>query len=195
MIAAQDDWNDSVDSAITEFEYFKSQVRDRIKRRNQFRFVRIAGRACPKYGDAGRRPLSFQNPESPTAHCRRPIKMSLLRQLQMTLPGGFPGGVGGDDSADERWGADAARGAAGFGSAAIDDSDSNAAAGARAATGVPAVEGLPQRGSGWFDFEAPRSLQQSSQAGGSSQQGAVDHSRALLGFRPNFGGREAARSA
>ena len=39
------------------------------------------------------------------------------------------------------------------------------------------------------------SLQQSAQAGGSSQQGAVDHSQALLGFRPNFGGREAARSA
>ena len=37
--------------------------------------------------------------------CRRPIKMSPLCHLQMTLPGGFPGGVGGDGSADERWGA------------------------------------------------------------------------------------------
>jgi hypothetical protein len=44
--------------------------------------------------------------------CRRPIKMSLLCQLEMTLPGGFPGGVWGDGSADERWGAGAARGAA-----------------------------------------------------------------------------------
>ena len=33
----------------------------------------------------------------------------------MTLPGGIPGGVGGDGSADERWGVVAARGAAGFG--------------------------------------------------------------------------------
>src|SRR2546429_3672941 len=37
--------------------------------------------------------------------CRCPIKMSPLCHLQMTLPGGFPGGVGGDGSADERWGA------------------------------------------------------------------------------------------
>jgi hypothetical protein len=40
--------------------------------------------------------------------CRRPIKMSPLCQLQMTLPGGFPGGVRGDGSFDERWGAVAA---------------------------------------------------------------------------------------
>ena len=31
--------------------------------------------------------------------------MTPLCQLEMTLPGGFPGGVGGDSSADERWGA------------------------------------------------------------------------------------------
>ena len=37
--------------------------------------------------------------------CRRPIKMSPVCHLQMTLPGGFPGGVGGDGSSDERWGA------------------------------------------------------------------------------------------
>ena len=47
--------------------------------------------------------------------------MSPLCQLQMTLPGGFPGGVGGDGSSDERSGAFAAGGAAGFGSAATDD--------------------------------------------------------------------------
>jgi hypothetical protein len=52
--------------------------------------------------------------------CRRPIKMSPLCQLQMTLPGGFPGGVWGDGSADERSGAAAARGAAGFASGKID---------------------------------------------------------------------------
>jgi hypothetical protein len=36
------------------------------------------------------------------------MKMSLVCQLEMTLPGGSPGGVGGDGSADERWGAVAA---------------------------------------------------------------------------------------
>ena len=119
--------------------------------------------------------------------------MTLLCQLQMTLPGGFPGGVRGDGSADERSGACAARGAAGFGSVSADDRGGGAAAGARAPSGIPAVEGLPQRGPDWFDFEAPRSLQQPAKARGSSHQGAVDHSRALLGFRPDFGGREAAR--
>jgi hypothetical protein len=36
--------------------------------------------------------------------------MSPMCQLEMTLPRGFPGGVWGDGSADERWGAAAARG-------------------------------------------------------------------------------------
>ena len=36
------------------------------------------------------------------------MKTSPLCQLQMTLPGGFPGCVGGVDSADERWGTVAA---------------------------------------------------------------------------------------
>ena len=56
-----------------------------------------------------------------TAGCRRPIKMSPACQLEMTLPEGFAGGIRGDGSADERWGAEAARGAAGFGSTAADD--------------------------------------------------------------------------
>jgi hypothetical protein len=30
-------------------------------------------------------------------------------QLEMILPGGFPGGIKGDGSADERWGAETAR--------------------------------------------------------------------------------------
>jgi hypothetical protein len=47
--------------------------------------------------------------------------MSLACQLEMTFSGGFPGGVEGDGSADERWAADAARGAAGFGSAPAHD--------------------------------------------------------------------------
>jgi hypothetical protein len=53
--------------------------------------------------------------------CRRPIKMSLLCQLQMTLPWGFPGGVWGDGSANERWGVAASRGLATLlhGSAAV----------------------------------------------------------------------------
>jgi hypothetical protein len=44
--------------------------------------------------------------------------MSLLCQLQMTLPGGYPGGVGDDGSAGERWRIEAVGGAAGFGSVA-----------------------------------------------------------------------------
>src|SRR5690242_9327598 len=55
-----------------------------------------------------------------TRPCRRPIKMSLLCQLEMTLPWGFLGGVWGDGSADERWRAYAARVAAGFGSTTAD---------------------------------------------------------------------------
>ena len=54
----------------------------------------------------------FQNRQSAAGYearvCRRPIKMSPLCQLEMTLPGGFPGGVRGDGSVDERWGAVAA---------------------------------------------------------------------------------------
>jgi hypothetical protein len=47
--------------------------------------------------------------------------MSPLCQLEMTLPGGYPGVVGGDGSADERLGAFAAGSIAGFGSAGADD--------------------------------------------------------------------------
>jgi hypothetical protein len=38
--------------------------------------------------------------------------MTPLCKVDVTLPGGFPGGVGGDGSADERWGAGAAGSAA-----------------------------------------------------------------------------------
>jgi hypothetical protein len=68
------------------------------------------------------------------------MKMSPLCQSQMTLPWGFPGGAWGDGSADERWGADAARGAAGSGLETIDDRGGGAVAGAGAPSGVPAVE-------------------------------------------------------
>src|SRR5205085_12085075 len=52
--------------------------------------------------------------------CRRPIKMSPLCQLEMTLPWGSLGGVWGDGSANERWRAYAARVAAGFGPTTAD---------------------------------------------------------------------------
>ena len=51
----------------------------------------------------------FQKPCYPTLWCRRPVKMSPLCQLEMTLPRGFSGGVRGDGSADERRGAGAGR--------------------------------------------------------------------------------------
>src|ERR1700746_2748666 len=92
--------------------------------------------------------------------CRRPIKMSPLCQLEMTLPGGFPGGVGGDGSADERWGADAAGSAARSGSEAVDDEGGGAAARARAASGVPVVEGLSERRRDGLDLAAPRAPKQ-----------------------------------
>src|SRR5438270_1862430 len=59
----------------------------------------------------------FHNGDPVTADCRRPIKMSPLCQLEMTLPGGYPEGVGGDGSADERRGAFAVGSVAGYGSA------------------------------------------------------------------------------
>jgi hypothetical protein len=51
-------------------------------------------------------------------------------QLEMTLSGGFPGGIKGDGSADERWGAVAAGSAARSGPETGDDGGSAAAAGA-----------------------------------------------------------------
>src|SRR5271166_3878846 len=83
-----------------------------------------------------------------TLICRRPIKMSPVCQLEMTLPGGFPGGVGGDDTTDERSGAFAAGGSAGFGPKATDDESRGPASGARAASGVSAVEGRTGHGQG-----------------------------------------------
>src|ERR1700739_2954074 len=102
----------------------------------------------------------------------------------MTLPGGFPGGVRGDGSADERWGVDAARGAAG----------SRSAAGARAAAGVPAVEGLPDQGSNRLNLEATRSSQRSSQARGAATSGCGDHRSIVLGnFAPTLAARACAK--
>jgi type I restriction enzyme S subunit len=45
----------------------------------------------------------FHNPHYANISCRRPIKMSPLCQIEMTLPGDFPEGVWGDGTADERW--------------------------------------------------------------------------------------------
>src|SRR5215469_11271058 len=115
--------------------------------------------------------------------------MSPLCQLEMTLPGGFPGGVRGDGSFDERRGADAARGAAGCGSEAIDDGGCGAAAGARTPSGVPAIEGLPDRGSNRLNLEATRSSQQPAQAGAATESGAGDRPRVVLGFRTDVGVR------
>ena len=83
----------------------------------------------------------FQNQRSATSFCRRPIKMSPLCQLEMTLPQRFPGGVWGDGLADERRGADAAGGAARSGSEAIDDAGGGTAAAARAALAPLAAAG------------------------------------------------------
>src|SRR5215471_14481870 len=134
----------------------------------------------------------FHKADFTTFLCRRPIKMSPVCQLEMTLPGGFPGGVRGDGSADERWGADAARGAAGCGSEAIDDGGCGTAAGARTPSGVPAIEGLPDRGSNRLNLEATRSSHQPAQAGGVAESGAGDHPGMVLGFRSDVGSREAA---
>ena len=45
----------------------------------------------------------FQKAPYALGPCRRPIKMSPLCQIEMTLPGDFPEGVWGDGTADERW--------------------------------------------------------------------------------------------
>src|SRR5215471_7798576 len=88
--------------------------------------------------------------------CKRPIKMSPVCQLEMTLPGAFPGGVGGDGSADERWGAVAAGSAARFGSGSLNDAGGGSVVGARAPSGIPAVEGVSDRGRDRLDLEATR---------------------------------------
>src|SRR5215472_4448529 len=127
--------------------------------------------------------------------CRRRIKMSPLCQLEMTLPGGFPGGIWGDGSADERSGAEAAGGAAGFGSAPADKRSGGATAEAGAPPGVPAAESVSDRGRCRPDVEAAWPSEQPSQARGGSGQSAGDHWQAVLGFRPDPSGREAARGA
>src|SRR5271156_5987494 len=121
--------------------------------------------------------------------------MSPVCQLQMTLPEGYPGGVGGDDTADERSGAWAARGAAGFGSSAADERGGGAAFGAWGPSGVSAVKGLPHRRSDGSDLKAARLSEQSTKARGASKRGAGNHPRALLGFWADFGRREVARGA
>src|SRR6516162_2579411 len=110
----------------------------------------------------------------------------------MTLPEGFPGGVWGDGSADERSGAAAARGAAGFESGKIDGPSGGAAARARAPSGVSVVEGLSDRRSDRPDLETTRSPQQPAQARGVAARGCHDHPPVVLGFWPDFGGREIA---
>src|SRR6516162_909732 len=127
--------------------------------------------------------------------CRRPIKMSPVCQAETTHPGRLPGGVWDDGSADERWGDAAARGAAGFGSAATDDRGGGTAARARAASSVSAVEGLSDRRSDRPDLETPRPPQQPAQARGAAACGGDNHPPVVLGFWPDVGGREATRGS
>ena len=75
----------------------------------------------------------------------------------------------GDGSVDERQGVDAARSAARSGSETIDDCGGGAAAGARTPSSVPAVEGLPDRGSNRVNLVATRSSQQPMQAGAAKE--------------------------
>src|SRR4051812_12852314 len=58
-----------------------------------------------------------------------------------------------------------------------------------------AFEGLSDRGPGRLDLEAGWSSEQPAPARRASNHGAGDHSRALLGFRPNLSGGEAGRVA
>src|SRR6516165_9159068 len=130
----------------------------------------------------------FHNIYYATFACRRPIKMSPACQLQMTLARGVPGGVWGGGFSDERSRTAAARGAAGFGSAAADARGGGAAARARTASGVSVVEGLSDRRSDRPGLEAPRSAQQPAQARGAATRGFDDYSPVVLGFRPDPGG-------
>jgi hypothetical protein len=50
-------------------------------------------------------------------------------------------------------------------------------------------------GSDGPDLEATRSAQQPAQARGAPESGAGDHSRMVLGFRPDIGGGETARGS
>ena len=120
--------------------------------------------------------------------CRRPIKMSPVCQIQMTLPSGISGGVWGDGSADERWRAAASRSAAGFGSGAIDDRSGRTAARARTAASISLVKGLSDRRSGRPDLETARSPQQPAQTRGVAARGSDDHPPVVLGLWPDFGG-------
>ena len=69
----------------------------------------------------------------------------------------------------------------------------DAAAGARPSSGVPVIEGVPDRRRDGSDLEAPRSSQQPAQTGAATESGAGDHPQVVLGFRSDLGGREATR--
>ncbi len=121
--------------------------------------------------------------------------MSPVCRLEMTLPRGFPGGVWGDGSADERSGVAAARDAAGFGAKAADDGSGGPAVGARAASGVSVAESVPDRRSDRLNLEAAWASRQPAQARGAAAGGSDDHPPVVLGFWPDPGGREAARGS
>src|SRR5262249_26780186 len=125
---------------------------------------------------------SVHNEHPAKFRCRRPIKMSPACHIEMTLPRGFPGGVWGDGTADERWGAAAARGAARFGSAKIAARGGGAADRAGAASSVSTVEGLSDRRRDGRDLETTRSPQQPAQARGVAARGSDDHPPVVLGL-------------
>src|SRR5215467_3337530 len=142
-----------------------------------------------------RRTPSFRKATTTNVRCRLPIKMSPACQIEMTLLRGFAGGVWGDGSADERWGAAAARGAARFGSAKIDARGGGAAARAGAASSVSAVEGLSDRRRDGRDLETTWSPRQPAQARGVAARGSDDHPPVVLGLWSDVSGREIARGS
>lgn len=65
MIAADEDWP-AAQSARGEWEYFCDLGRHAQKRESQWRWIKTAGRPCPRYPSAGTRMLSVRDPVAPT---------------------------------------------------------------------------------------------------------------------------------
>ncbi len=116
--------------------------------------------------------------------CTRRIKMLPRCQLEMTLPGGYPGMFGvtvrlmtdGKLSRlvvlrDLNW-------------RQLTTEAAVQLPRASAPSNVPAVEGLSERRRDGLDFAAAWSPEQPVQAGGASDEGAGDHSLALLNSSP-----------
>jgi hypothetical protein len=66
MVAAEKDW-DTSPSAVQEWYYFRTLVKLRMKRPDQFKFVEIARQPCPVFAvGLQRRPLRFLDPNNPS---------------------------------------------------------------------------------------------------------------------------------